>query len=149
MEKLRVYPDPILLQVAEVCSSHLEARDIADQLLDMCSKVEWGNCAGMAAPQIGISKRVFVAEGVVYINPNIIYEQKTGSRLYQEGCYSLERERYNYVVRRPYSLLIEWTTYVGDLMIERFVGEHAQIIHHEFQHLDGLLCNQNESLLTK
>jgi peptide deformylase len=141
VEAIRVYPDPVLLEVATECHNHEEAQRIVDKLNAVCESVEWGNCVGMAAPQIGISKRIFVAEGVAYINPKITWKPSGGWRTFNEGCYSLEPERYDYEVKRPYGLVLEWTSYDGTLQTKRFNGERAQVIAHEFDHLDGKLCN--------
>lgn len=133
------YPDPRLLKVSEPVSIK-EAGGIVKKLIATSGAQQWGHVLGMAAPQIGISRRVFIAQGVVYINPEIKWESR-GTTLYKEGCYSLERGKYDYAVTRSQSIVVKWFDLEGTPHEERFNGRNAQIILHEFDHLEGRLCS--------
>lgn len=134
------YPDPILLKRAEEVDLD-EARQIMIQISYEILAQYWGKVAGLAAPQIGISKRVFQAQGKWYINPEII---KIGqvSPGYQEGCYSLEENKFDYSTKRASWLILRWTTELGHKKEQRFQGLAAQVIQHEYDHLEGRLCHQ-------
>lgn len=133
------YPDPLLSQIA-VAVELKEALQISERLIAVCKQVQWGNCVGMAAPQIGISKRVFVALGKVYINPWIVWRSKT-KKTYFEGCYSLGKHA-EYKIKRPNSIKLVWQTELGERVERRFYGHEAEIIQHEYDHLEGLLINR-------
>ncbi len=52
----------------------------------------WGNLVGLAAPQIGIPKRFFIALEKMYINPTIV-ERSEEVFIGTEGCYSCEKDK--------------------------------------------------------
>ena len=105
---------------------------------------------GLAAPQIGISKRMILvdvkANGKgkvgnlrVYINPKIIWKSKKGKEWY-EGCYSTDR--ICGIVSRPISIKIQAFTLAPKKWRAKFVEEKhrgyvARIFQHEIDHLDG------------
>jgi len=92
---------------------------------------------GLAAPQIGLNKRVFFALGEVFINPKPINFSTNNSVSY-EGCCSLDG---CYEVRRLCSLSMRWINGAGQLCHKRFEGNMAAIMFHELDHLDGKLIS--------
>ena len=100
------------------------------------------NGCGLAAPQIGISKRFFVIiadDDVrrVFINPVIT---KTSSELsdYEEGCLSLPG--FSESIRRPAKVSISALNEFGKrFVIEDAEGLLGRCIQHENDHLDGIL----------
>lgn len=131
------YPNKILSKVSEDVT-YKEGIEIA-RLLDEEQK-KLLHCVGLAAPQIGINKNVFIALGIVYINPKITYY----SGEYQnspEKCFSLpdvgEME-----VRRAKSIRMSWENKKGEKRNGTFNGFHAIVLQHEYDHLQGKLCNQ-------
>lgn len=97
------------------------------------------NCAGLAAIQLGIPKRVIVVkEGnkfVTYINP-VIVKRSRESYMATEGCLSLEGAR---TVRRYRSVMVSYTTSNGKKKSKTFDGFVAEILQHEIDHCNGVL----------
>ncbi len=100
---------------------------------------------GIAAPQIGILKRVilvqrFDKEGEpfeAYINPTII--QKTALKQdCREGCLSIP-DTSGITTNRSYAVMIEYRTLSGEKYTEMVEGFTAVIFQHEIDHLDGIL----------
>ena len=100
------------------------------------------NGVGLAAPQVGIAKRFFVAMSDdevrrVFINPVIT---KTSAELcdYEEGCLSIPGENEN--IGRPAKVSVSALNEFGKpFAIENADGLLARIIQHENDHLDGIL----------
>lgn len=96
-------------------------------------------CAGLAAIQIGVPKRVIlVRQGdnfVPFINPMII-KRSASTYITDEGCLSLEGTRQ---VKRHRSVKVTWTTPAGKKKVQEFHGLLAQIIQHETDHCNGVL----------
>ena len=95
---------------------------------------------GIAAPQVGIMRRMFVAEpepGRVYymINP-VILEQR-GSQTDDEGCLSVPGKIGT--VTRPDYIKIEATDLDGERKVYEFRDFDARVMCHENDHLDGIL----------
>ncbi|TXK81018.1 peptide deformylase [Paenibacillus sp. N3.4] len=95
--------------------------------------------AGLAAPQVGILRRVIVmdcGEGLIeLINPEIIY--RSGEQEGPEGC--LSYPGYSGVVRRSQSVKIKSLTRSGSELIVDGEGLLARCIQHEVDHLNGIL----------
>jgi peptide deformylase len=106
---------------------------------------------GLAAPQVGVSKRIFImmptkhAQIEVFINPEIIEQTEVptttpskDTRL--EGCLSIPHLWGP--VRRSAKVRLMWTDEQGDPHDEWFNGFKATIIQHEIDHLNGILFSQ-------
>lgn len=103
-----------------------------------------GDGVGLAAPQVGVSKRIIVlymnagesGEVSEMINPEITFfsDEKEGV---EEGCLSIPGVRG--VVERPLEVEVRYSTVDGEEHMERFSGLTARIIQHEVDHLDGVL----------
>ena len=144
---IRVYPDPILKQVAEpvdqVDDNLVEiVQDLVDTMLDA------GHSVGIAAPQIGVLQRVMVVDvsksklgrdnnhGLLeMVNPEII--ERSGSMMIREGCMSVPDYTGN--VTRAEHIVVEFTNRNGQLRVIEASGFEAVAIQHELDHLDGLL----------
>ncbi|MCB9810850.1 MAG: peptide deformylase [Candidatus Nomurabacteria bacterium] len=105
----------------------------------------------IAAPQIGVAKRIFLVEDqtqkksedeedrlptLVAINPRIIKTSKK-THLVGEGCLSV-KDRYG-TVRRATNVTFEALDENGEKYTRGAGGLLAQIIQHEYNHLDGIL----------
>ena len=115
-----------------------EAKEIISDLLDT-AKAHMDNCAGLAAPQIGVLKKVVVVrDGNTFfpmINPTII--KRTGNQFNsKEGCLSLEGER---IVKRHPSILVSYQDHSGKELTKTFNSMLSVIIQHEVDHLNGKL----------
>ena len=144
---IRVYPDPILKQIAEPVEEIDESvvavvQDLVDTMFDA------GHSVGVAAPQIGVLQRVMVVDvstsklgrdnnhGLLeMVNPEII--ERSGSKMMREGCMSVPDYTGN--VTRAEHILIEFTNRNGQLRVIEASGFEAVAIQHELDHLDGLL----------
>lgn len=94
---------------------------------------------GLAAPQVGILRRVIVmdcGEGVIeLINPEIIYQK--GEQIGPEGC--LSYPGYAGIVKRFQSVRVKSLTRSGKETIIHGEGLLARCMQHEIDHLDGIL----------
>lgn len=153
--ELKKYPDPILLKKAaavpyasvsktrkgEIYTFYDETLGFIHAFKDFYrAGFTWGKPLGLAAPQVGRSVRIFIAGGDVFINPEIV-ELSPHTADYKEGCYSLKENKFDYPVTRSLSVILEWTTESGTRRKAFFKGFQAQVILHEFDHLEGRLCS--------
>ena len=142
MSRLRMWPDPILSQKAEpVEAFDAELAELIAELLDALYK---NDGRGLAAPKIGVLKRVFVVDanwkdGVkaprAFVNPQVLTVSK---RLLccEERCLSLpDRPRR---IARPETVELGWRDCEGELQRATFSGFAARTIQHDIDHLDGI-----------
>jgi peptide deformylase len=141
MELIR-YPNPILFRKSEPVALTKEIKDFADAMLNfMKTELTWGNPVGLAAPQVGRNIRLFIALDQIYFNPELTPIEESGMTEHQEGCYSLEKDRFDYKVKRHNEILLRWQNKKGKWRQERIKGFRAQVIQHEYDHLEGRLCS--------
>ena len=94
---------------------------------------------GLAAPQIGISRRVFVMHvdqrEFVCFNPEII---GSGSDLadFDEGCLSFPGDSCN--IKRPKDIRVRYRDAFGNIVEEHLEDLQARCFQHELDHLDGI-----------
>lgn len=108
--------------------------------------VDGFTAVAIAAPQIGVSKRIFLIEDqsddrdslptLIAINPKIIKTSKK-THLVEEGCLSIP-DRYGSVIRHT-NVTLRATDENGEVYERGAGGLLAQIIQHENDHLDGIL----------
>lgn len=138
IRKVRYEGDEVLRKKSK------EVKEITDKTLelidDMFDTMYEYNGVGLAAPQIGILKRIVVIDvtgedPMVLINPEII--EKKGSQTGEEGCLSLPG-RCGVVTRPNYVKCVAYNEKMEKFIIE---GEEllARAICHEVDHLDGVL----------
>ena len=116
---------------------------IEDRILtlldDMAETMYDANGVGLAAPQVGILKRVVVidiGEGLIeLINPVITY--KKGEQIDAEGCLSVPGRQGN--VKRPNKVTVEATDRNGNRFTYTGTELMARCLCHEYDHLDGIL----------
>lgn len=137
------YPHKILLTPSVDVKDLNEAKEIDKLLREEMANITWGECVGLAAPQIGLNKNVFIAMGKTYINPVISF-YGPHKEIKKEGCYSLEKRKYDYEVERSKSIKITWVNTKGKVKEGFFMGLQAQILQHEYDHLLGKLCSGND-----
>ncbi len=96
---------------------------------------------GIAAPQIGESKSVFVTyvgdQFQVYVNPRIVRQSKS-KNYFRESCLSARELWCD--VKRPESVTLKWSDESGRKQMKTFVGFEARLILHEYDHLLGVIC---------
>ncbi|MCS7233842.1 MAG: peptide deformylase [Synergistetes bacterium] len=136
--KIRIYGDPILRKRSEEVNIY-DAALIS--LVEEMVKIMFENDGlGLAAPQIGISKRVAVVlkenEPLVMVNPTIL-ETSTELVDEKEGCLSFPN--IYEVIKRPKWVRIKAFNTEGKDYIVEGDGLLARAILHEIDHLDGKL----------
>ena len=138
IRKIHEVGDPCL---AKVCRPVTEFNDRLHELLDdMADTLEEAGGVGLAAPQVGILRRVCIVEDeqgeiIELINPEIIKTE--GEQTGLEGCLSVPDEygivaRPDYVKVRAQDRHGEWFEVEGH-------GLTARAFCHELDHLDGIL----------
>lgn len=135
LRTIRIQGDPVL---EKVCKPVPEVTEKIRNLIDdMIETMYEANGVGLAAPQVGILKRIVVidvGEGpIVMINPCIL--ETSGEQTGDEGCLSLPGKagvvtRPNYVKAKAYNEDMEEYTIEGTALL-------ARAICHELDHLDG------------
>ena len=134
--------DPRLFQKSQPVEITRELRDFIDQMfIFIKTELTWGRPVGLAAPQVGKNIRVFIALDEVYINPEVTPIEEAGTSIHEEGCYSLEKDRFDYKTTRYNEILVKWQNRKGKWRHERIKGFRAQVIQHEYDHLEGRLCS--------
>jgi len=134
---IRTFGDPVLNTIAQP----VDTFDAALERLveDMLETMYAAPGVGLAGPQIGISRRVFVydiGEGPGHmINPELV--ETSGDWEFDEGCLSVP-ERFWPIVRPSYARVKGVTLDGSPLELE---GEElmGRMLQHEFDHLDGTL----------
>ena len=136
------YPDPILFKKSEPVELTREIKEFIEEMFHfMKTELTWGEPVGLAAPQVGRNIRVFIALNEVYINPELTPVEESGITVHAEGCYSLEKDRFDYQVPRYNEIILRWQNKKGKWRKERIKGFRAQVIQHEYDHLEGRLCS--------
>ncbi len=142
------YGQPVLKKVGEDITA--DYPELQTLIANMWETMYNAHGVGLAAPQIGLSIRLFVvdsgpmmdegkeAEGIkrVFINARKIEETGTPAS-YEEGCLSIPDIRGD--VDRPPVLRLR---YLDENFVEHeevFTGLNARVIQHEYDHIDGVL----------
>lgn len=122
-------------------SKHVDKIDkkILQLIEDMAETMYKENGVGLAAPQVGILKRVIVidiGDGLIkFINPEIVEQQ--GKQQDQEGCLSIPGIIAE--VNRPYKVKVKGLNEYGENIEVEAEGFLARAFCHEIDHLDGIL----------
>lgn len=138
IRKIREMGDDVLGKVCkEVTQMNFRTRLLIEDMFD--TMYEAGG-VGLAAPQVGILKRIVVIDctgddPILLINPEII--ETSGEQCGQEGCLSVPGKsgqvtRPNYVKVRAQDINLEWFELEGEELL-------ARAFCHEIDHLDGHL----------
>ena len=147
VREILLYPDPILKKVSEPIERLDSATDnLVQDLVD--TMLASGHSVGVAAPQIGVTRRVVVVDVsgskmgrdnnhglLTMINPEII--RKEGNKVMREGCMSVPDYTGN--VTRAKSIVVQFLDRDGRERVINSSGFEAVAIQHELDHLDGLL----------
>ncbi|MDK2867797.1 MAG: peptide deformylase [Clostridiales bacterium] len=136
---IRTDSDPILRKTSKPVK--VFDNKLTELIDDMIETMHEAEGVGLAAPQIGILKRVIVfdlydEEGpMALINPEII--ETSGNQCEEEGCLSLPGQRG--FVNRPYEIKVRFQDAQGDHY--EIEGEEllARVLSHEIDHLNGIL----------
>ena len=138
--EIRYLGDPVLRTPTESVSAE-EGKEIGEKLGEVLLKIRKvaGYGRGLAAPQIGENKSVFVTfvddKLQTYINPKIISRSKK-TNYYKELC--LSSGIMSADIERSESIIMKWTDEKGEKHNERFDSFMARLLQHEEAHLRGL-----------
>lgn len=132
--KLRYYGDPVLRKSA----SPVEVVGPSERFFiqEMIRAMYEFEGAGLAAPQVGVERQIFVADAgegpFAVINPEIV-EASSEQTVMEEGCLSLPGVRVN--IKRPSSIRVRYLDSNGRRLERVLSGLLARIFQHESDHL--------------
>jgi len=140
--KITKYGSDVLRKVAEPVEEITdEIRQLARDMLEMMYDSEG---VGIAAPQIGVSKRIIIVDvepydldkdPIVLINPEIVDQQ--GQEGAEEGCLSVPEVRGE--VKRAEKVIVEGLDLDGEKVRIEATELLARALQHEIDHLNGVL----------
>ena len=144
LRPILIHPDPRLKKVCDAVP------DLSDELRllakDMLETMYDAPGIGLAAPQIGITKRLIVLDcekdedtapqPLIMFNPEIIRESDD-QNVYEEGCLSIPDQFAE--VTRPKQVGVRWLDMDGNEQERDFDGLWATCVQHEIDHLNGVL----------
>ncbi len=138
LRKIRLSNDEILRKKSKVVEKVDDRiRLILNDMADTMYNTENGD--GLAAPQIGILKRLVVldmGQGLIkLVNPKIIY--KEGEQKVVEGCLSIPDTWGK--LKRPAKVIVQALDEKGEEVTFTGTGDLAKCFCHEIDHLDGIL----------
>ena len=143
IRQIREYGDEILRKKSrEVDVVDDKIRELLDDMLETMHKY---NGVGLAAPQVGILKRVVVIDlyddngPLKLVNPKIVKQK--GKQEVEEGCLSFPNQYAKMI--RPEEIVAEALNEKGKKIKIKAKGLLAQAICHEIDHLDGVLFIDN------
>lgn len=144
--KIALAGDPVLRQIAKPVERI--DKKLQRLLKDMAETMYAAEGVGLAAPQVGVLKRVVVidvGEGLYeLINPVIV--KREGSVVGCEGCLSVPD--YEGEVERAEYVECEFTDRTGQRLLLSANGLLAICIQHELDHLDGILFIDKAQTIT-
>ncbi|MCX7820591.1 MAG: peptide deformylase [Brevinematales bacterium] len=140
--EMATYGDPVLRKKAE------EVKKIDKEILEIIENMKETlmnqSGVGLAAPQVGISKRIFIVDlpqekgtrRLILLNPKIIFYSKD-KIVAEEGCLSFPGVWGN--VERSNRVRVKGTLLSGKSTVIEGEGMFARVLQHEIDHLDGKL----------
>ncbi len=139
-----IHPDPRLKKRCDpVPAITPEVGKLAE---DMLATMYDAPGIGLAAPQVGVMRRLIVMDCVkdpeapprplVLVNPAVTWASEDRA-VYEEGCLSIPDQYAE--VTRPARVRVAWTALDGTQQEEEFEGLWATCVQHEIDHLDGRL----------
>lgn len=139
-----LHPDPRLKKMCDAVPDLTdELRALADDMLETMYDAPG---VGLAAPQVGVLRRLVVLDCVkeegeaprplIMFNPEIIASSDEVS-VYEEGCLSMPEQYAD--VTRPAEVTVKWVDRDGNEQTEDMGGLWGTCVQHEIDHLDGKL----------
>ncbi len=141
VRQIRIDGDPVLRQRAkEIDKNELGTPELRQLVSDMIETMKAANGVGIAAPQVGESVRLFIAESadgpVALVNP-VFTKKSWKTAKDEEGCLSVPGKFDT--VKRWLSVSVEALSVDGEPVKFAASGYFARILQHELDHLDGIL----------
>jgi peptide deformylase len=111
--------------------------------VEMINFMQSNGGIGLAAPQVGIGKRLFVmytsGKFRTCFNPELLNVSRT-TELYTEGCLSFNGDFYE--IERPNTIDVLYYNYMGKAAHETLTGIDTRCFLHELDHLNGIVFKQ-------
>jgi len=144
---IKIYPNKIL---RKKCKEVKKITEIEKKLIkDMFETMYKNNGVGLAAPQVGVLKRIIVVDvgqgAISLINPKIV--KKIGRAKSTEGCLSIPGVTLE--VRRSAWVKVRGLSKNDKLVTIKAEGLLAFALQHEIDHLNGVLIYDRVSLFSK
>lgn len=149
-----IFGDPVLREVSEkVEKFDTELKNLVSDLVDTLKEAQG---LGLAAVQIGITKRVFITDLSavdineklrVFINPVIVESSEESQAEYEEGCLSFPGIYQK--IKRAAATKVKAFDLDGNEFVLDATGLAARAILHEYDHLEGELFIDHMSTMTK
>ena len=137
---------PTLTMVAqEVSLEEIKTQEFQSFLDDMLKTMRKAGGVGLAAPQVNISKRIFVIKPSLFkkaqfiINPVIDYNEELGKKASKEGCLSIPGK--SFTVDRYKEINVTYYDRKANYKAEKATGFRAIVMQHEFDHLNGIMIS--------
>jgi peptide deformylase len=134
-----IYGDPVL---RKICKPYFVGTNLKETIQDLWDTMYNADGVGIAAPQVGLSTRLFVIDlsdqewKQVFINPKIT--KTFGEHTYiEESCLSLPG--ISDVITRHDEIVIEYYDENWLYLREEYKGIRSRVIQHEYDHLEGKL----------
>lgn len=137
IRKILRFPNPVLRKKAKAVKK--VTQEIVCLMDDMLETMRAAPGVGLAAPQVGESIRVIVAdvgEGPIALaNPRVV--KKAGTQIFTEGCLCLPGVEAP--VERAAQVTVKGLDRTGKMVTLSVQGLMATVLQHEIDHLDGFL----------
>jgi len=152
--KIVHYPDPVLLTVGKPVGEEEFNEDLQRLVEDMFETMYDAEGVGLAAPQVGVSKRLFVMDvpleddksnKIALINPEIIVQE--GEQIGDEGCLSFPG--IYTTVRREVRTVVRYRDVFGKEQELDCTDLSARCVLHETDHCDGIVFLDRMSVLKR
>ena len=147
VKKICFYPDPVLREETQPVEKFDD--ELRSVVADMFETMYANEGVGLAAPQVGISKKIVVidyhGDKHVLINPEITSEE--GEAMHEEGCLSFPG--IFEVVPAPEKITVEYQDEKGESHNDTLEGFIACVFHHEIDHLNSRLLIDRVSPLKR
>jgi peptide deformylase len=140
---------PVLRRVAEpVAPEEIAGPAVQELLREMAATLEQAGGVGLAAPQVFVGRRIFLAcvdppedpeaplIPEVFINPRLVAVSEEQEARW-EGCLSFPELQV--LVRRPLAVRLEYLDARGEARTRDLAGFPARVVQHEHDHLEGIL----------
>lgn len=151
---ITIYPEPVLLTVAKPYEDTEFTSDLEKLVADMFDTMYSAKGVGLAAPQVGISKRLFVmdcsggedeTQKIALINPEIISVE--GEQVGDEGCLSFPGMFTK--VKRDLRAVVRYQDVKGNVQELDGIDLTARCVLHETDHCDGIVFLDRMTLLKR
>ena len=136
---IRLFPDPVLREPAAAVATVDDS--VRKLIADMAETMKAAPGVGLAAPQVGVQRRVLVyctgPEEPLHALVNAEIVERSGSVVADEGCLSIPE--LTYPVERAERITVRGLDGEGESVTYEVEDFEARVVQHEVDHLDGVL----------